>query len=417
MTTLTAFFSFFQIIMEPWIKLPCFILFYCAMVISETFSCDQTKCKFQASKTVLNCEKANCTDLPNIENPESLKVLKLGHNNIKHLAQLPDLPNLEILELSYNQISTIAPEAFSKCRLLNSIKLDHNQINSMNESIFRFANDQFKELDLSYNHIAELKYQSFPVFTTETLNLGHNKLAKIDYRVFQGMSIVVLHLEFNKLNNITSEFLGSFRNHLQKIFLQNNLITELPSNFFQDVSFNLQEINLSSNLIRKIENDTFVGDGSELPENLQIDLSRNEIAILKNNTFSSVNLKELKLDGNQFTEITAGYFGGCTTEKISLKGCNKLRIIKNGSFNNLPRLSDVDISHCGQLSVIEDGAFGMNNRITRADFSNNQLQTLSKSNCWHFTFFFGDGPFNIREGGWDLKKIVCFLTANDQIEI
>ena len=82
------------------------------------------------------------------------------------------------------------------------LKLNHNQIEEINDQFIRLSN--LKELHLDHNKLKRIDVNAFKNLNKlETLRLDYNELEEIDKRLFNGLSnLRDLHLESNKLDRI-----------------------------------------------------------------------------------------------------------------------------------------------------------------------------------------------------------------------
>ena len=188
----------------------------------------------------------------------------LSHNSIKTIGQnlFFNFIDLEILDLSHNLITgSFVPSYFSTTRL-RYLSLSNNQIRRINTSEnsvqFRWA---LTILDLSFNNLSRLSAENINDFPNlQTLRIDHNQLETLDISWFAPAQFLrSLHASGNLITHVTMSGPTAFRN-LTLINVAMNKIAQLHTEiFFQlttltklDISFN----DLTS--INPIENSTNV---------------------------------------------------------------------------------------------------------------------------------------------------------------
>lgn len=102
-----------------------------------------------------------------------------------------DLSNFRELDLSDNRLIFPAQQLQSPFKPLKSLKylnLRNNSIEHVYED-FSLAMTQLKELDLSYNLIRRVKFQSLQFHGQATeVNLNHNRITDIDFSSFVNLA-------------------------------------------------------------------------------------------------------------------------------------------------------------------------------------------------------------------------------------
>ena len=138
---------------------------------------------------------------------ESLKKLKLNHNNMQLINQshFPGLLELEELYLDHNRIGTIRAGTFSDLRKLKVLNMAHNILNMPDFIHGLFSNlGALEHLFLEHNHIGGIQSGAFVgLKELKTLDLGFNSLSSLDADVFAGLeSLEKLSLVSNSLTTI-----------------------------------------------------------------------------------------------------------------------------------------------------------------------------------------------------------------------
>jgi len=198
------------------------------------------------------------------------------------LTQIPQVNNLQILNLGFNQITQIQPNAFQGLGNLRLLDLIGNQIIQIHSNAFQGLNN-LQELHLRFNQIIQIHSNAFQgMDNLRWLDLDNNQITQIHPNAFQGL------------------------NNLRNLYLRNNQITQIHPNTFQGLG-NLQDLYLNLNQITQILPDTFQGLG-----NLRgLYLQSNQITQIHPNAFQGLNnLQHLSLRNNQITQIQPDTFQG-----------------------------------------------------------------------------------------------------------
>ena len=293
-----------------------------------------------------NFLSSNWINFMTFKNLFSLRLLDLSYNKITTLENqiFSDLENLEVLDLKNNLIEIIAGQTFANLTSLTSLVLSNNFIKNVNFSLNSLVN--LNVLSLDFNEIYAVD-SSLVINSAKLidLHLNNNKFFDIPSFVEKFPILKTLDLGENFIKNLT--ILEKFENlkYLYGLRLTENQIEHLEKNNFNHLK-NLQIINLSKNRIRAIDRETFaqnfllqairldgntiknidhvfedltnlvflnisensleIFDYENFPKNLQfLDISKNQINVIKNHNEISLNLKTLNLNYNLLTEISA----------------------------------------------------------------------------------------------------------------
>lgn len=314
----------------------------------------------------------------------SLRLLDLSNNKITSLGNsiFVDLHALEFLDLKKNLIESIAMDTFANLSSLTSLVLSHNFIKNVNFSLNSLVN--LNVLSLDFNEIYSVeKHLVTNSPKLVDLHLNNNKFFKIPTFVENFQILKFLDLGENFIKNLAD--LENFPNlkYLYGFRLTENQIEVLERNQFTHVK-NLQIVNLSKNRIRQIDRETFnnnnflqairldgnhlknidymfenltqlvflnmsenlleVFDYDNFPKNLQfLDISKNQINVIKFPNDTSQNLKTLNLANNRLTEIS-GVELPRNLEDLHLQR-NLIEKISPYTFFKKPYLKSVDLKH------------------------------------------------------------------------
>ncbi|MFA6535685.1 MAG: leucine-rich repeat domain-containing protein [Candidatus Babeliales bacterium] len=226
----------------------------------------------------------------------TLQLAGKGLQNLNGIENVPNVESIKIIDLSHNQIKSLNGSLFKRFTNLAELLLNHNLI------------EQFTSLD-GLNNLREL-------------HLTHNKLKTFDLEQLSKLYMLyVLNLGFNEISviktgdNVISKNLDSKNlnsKNLEMLFLNNNKIKELPANAFVACP-NLQALYLQNNVINNLDSKSFsrlfnirllyLYDNciTKLPANIFVDLKQLHLLYLRNNNIQifekgcDVGLDELKI--------------------------------------------------------------------------------------------------------------------------
>lgn len=111
-----------------------------------------------------------------------IRHLALDHNQINDLSKFEDLvpEEIEILDLSYNHLGQLKQETFRNFYNLRSLYLSHSDIQLDDDFVFVYLMN-LTELDVSYNNLQHLDTKIFSNLNSiELLNVDGNNLTKFD---------------------------------------------------------------------------------------------------------------------------------------------------------------------------------------------------------------------------------------------
>jgi Leucine-rich repeat (LRR) protein len=192
-------------------------------------------------------------------------------------------PALNQLILTNNKINQIEFNSFYQLSQLKILKIDYNNLTSLNNMIFNGG-----ITSLISNRISNKN------FLTDSLFLNNNFLSKIESYTFEELNMVrYIDLSFNRLQLVDLHTFTGLMN-LRTFKLNNNLISSITDNSFSTLS-QLIEIDLSHNRLSTINRGTFNG----LNSIEKISLKSNQIISFDVDSLSSLsNLKTIDVDRN-----------------------------------------------------------------------------------------------------------------------
>ncbi len=211
-----------------------------------------------------------------------LKYLKI--NSLQGLQDIPNIAKISELNLAFNRMNTIPPNAFAGLQNLTDLDLPGNQISTIQENAFKGLNN------------------------LQWLNLGGNQISTVLTYIFEGLSnLKTLWITNNKISYLPAKAFGKL-NNLKWLKLSQNQINRISINAFVGLQ-NLTDLDLSENQINRIPINiarrTPINVFAELNNLESLNLSKNQINKIPANAFVGLNkLKLLDLRNNLLSETT-----------------------------------------------------------------------------------------------------------------
>lgn len=110
----------------------------------------------------------------------NLQYLDLAYNNLTAMKNLTNLVELTYLDLSYNQIDDIELNSFASMRQLETLKLRHSGLHTIEYGSFSHKTN-LKLLDVSYNQLFYIDFNMFmSMGALRTLHLEGNNITDMD---------------------------------------------------------------------------------------------------------------------------------------------------------------------------------------------------------------------------------------------
>lgn len=202
-----------------------------------------------------------------------------------------------------------------------------------------------KNLNLSYNKIANIEPEAFVNLTfLKTLDLSNNKLEDVTLNFPDSLQHLIL-----SFNNLLKWSMNRIPINLIHLELQYNSLFDMLNTTW--LLNNLEILNASHNLIEHLP-------GQYYPSLNVLDLSNNQFSHIPRNLGEHTpNLNTLIMDHNPIDRI---YFDeAISIRRLSFQHMPILKEIHAMDFANINSSSCVDltISHCPHLSVINAGSF------------------------------------------------------------
>ncbi len=245
-----------------------------------------------------------------------------------------DLRMIETLHLTGCGIQTIREDSFEGADTIMSLKLDKNQLTSIpTEALQKLY--ELVYLYMDENRITEIKARAFVgLMNLQKISLVDNKItnhSKIDKNAFIGIghNLMELDLSFNDLKQLPSQSfgylfnLGTFRisdtqisniknssfegmTHLMTLDLSGNEGLEMHSGNLRGLELSL--VNLYLARTGMTQDSKLLGSLKRFRYLRELDLSSNDLGVIKNGTFSKLGIKHIMLEDSGITEIEPGTF-------------------------------------------------------------------------------------------------------------
>lgn len=285
-----------------------------------------TTCNCDAAKRTFDCSSMKLYKLFNLSEWESLntsgvatEIMLLDHNGIPQVPQFPTF-DVRVLDLSYNNISTIANKAFIRLKQLEVLDLSHNMLTTkeLKPQVFEGPYDPDEYL---------------PLDSLKVLRLGYNQLHSLDEDLFEHMpNLQELSLIGNtfKVIDKLSEIAIAGVHSLRSLDLSYMELNDIPEYLF-NTPLELEYLNLTGNLLTSIP--MALGYTSKLK---WLSLDENPIENIQGEHV----FPELKM-----------------LEYLSLSYITPLQIIGRGAFSQLGALKEVHICNNPHFSHLHGEAF------------------------------------------------------------
>eukprot|EP00438_Fugacium_kawagutii_P008200 Skav229043 [mRNA] locus=scaffold2828:38139:43017:+ [translate_table: standard] len=322
---------------------------------------------------------------------------------------------------------TWLPESVGRLRALQSLRLSHNRLKALPESLKQtdlrdlyVNNNQLTQvpsaisslqnlvrLDLSYNQLAALPPWLGNLGKLNRLYLQVNRIVSLPESIQQLLSLSVLMLNDNRLSQLP-ESIGQMRS-LQTLEIKGNGLRSLPQLtglqwlYYLDLSFNQLEtlppleglkglyyLFLQKNQLTKLPDSI-----GALEKLIDLNLRSNRLTRLPESILNLKWLNFLTLDNNQLTALPAS-FGNFTDLRFLSLTSNRLQSLPDSfgtlklatlhldgnRLTSIPRLRENELIVEIRASRNQLTTFPVDNmpNLQVLSLHNNQLETLSKDN-------------------------------------
>lgn len=333
---------------SPWLYSRCPKECYCVRKFSH---------RFQSNLRTVDCSNRGLIRFPPQEHlPADVQLLLLNDNRISDLPTTLNIwfPDLLYLNLAYNKIERIdsGEGAFDGLYNLRLLDLQNNRLSAL--SSFALAGMyNLQELNLGDNQLSAVVDDAFGGLPKlETLHLNGNQLAYIQRTWWQHIpTLYDLSLAGNQLRLVQADVFNSLV-HLLRLDLSGNQIFQINVFAFRDLN-SLETLQLQNNLLRGVPSDALKPLSNTLK---QLNLSKNPI---------------FRISTDSFHDLLA-------LTELSLTGMQRLRLVDEQAFNNLPKLLVLQLNDSPFFAYLHPQALNKVPSLTQLLLHNNNLTVLEE---------------------------------------
>lgn len=336
-------------------------------------------------------------------NSPTLLELDLSHNNLVEVVAgtLVGLVSMRNIDLSYNRLKKMIQVPVA----LNSIHMEHNEINQLNKKLFPSLNSLL-ELHLDHNRVTSIDEDTFStLLALNYLSLSHNNLSSVPLAALKDLtSLMTLKLDANNIQRLTRRAFGSLPTVFDLSLDQNN-ISQIADHAFEgmlqllrlNLSYNrlselngesfaglvsLQTLDLSNNWLQRLENKTHRSPMDDLLSLEVANFSSNKLSIITGKSFLAsryvpYRLSQLDLSNNLIGVLANNFADGLKrVEWLSLRN-NIINEIYPHVLSNASHLRHLDLSQ-NRIRTLKDYTFGPQMvNLTSLVLSSNKLSSLN----------------------------------------
>ncbi|KAF6086364.1 leucine rich repeat neuronal 3 [Phyllostomus discolor] len=309
---------------------------------------------FTPRSIYMDASTVDCNDLGLFSVPAGLpadtQILLLQTNNIAKIEHAIDFPvNLTGLDLSQNNLSSVANLNIRKMPRLLSVYLEENQLTELPDRCLS-----------GLSHLQELY-------------MNHNLLSAISPGAFIGLqSLLRLHLNANRLQMIDSQWFDALPN-LEILMIGENPIVRIKDMNFKPL-VNLRSLVIAGINLTEMPDDALVG-----LDNLEsISFYDNRLRKVPRVALQKVaNLKFLDLNKNPIHRIRRGDLSNMLhLKEVGINNMPELVSIDSLAVDNLPDLRKIEATNNPRLSYIHPNAFFRLPKLESLMLNSNALSAL-----------------------------------------
>ncbi|XP_054258607.1 chaoptin-like [Macrosteles quadrilineatus] len=318
------------------------------------------------------------------------KIIYLTNNSLTSMSS-----TLRTLDLSHNQLQEVPLGALCSLTGLYWINLFGNSITGLPRQ-WCLLSSTLTNLFLGENDLHELDFSLRNLTHLEWITLDHNKLRSVQ-RGSLPTSLHTLSVQHNLLADIPVRTVDQMTN-LARLFLRGNAISRIPPYSFRKKKM-LDKLDLGENRLTDLPSTWFNNSITIRDLNLEF----NNIKLLRDYTFRSLNLGRVVLGHNRLTNISGNVFAGLedSLEYVDLEGnmiesianaFTRLRVLKflYLANNKISRLQDADFrtfaAHLKALSLsgnrlyhIPNEAFKNLRQLAHLNLGYNQISEINSN--------------------------------------
>ncbi|XP_012274097.1 protein artichoke [Orussus abietinus] len=300
----------------------------------------------------------------------SLSDLSLSGNRLEVLR--PDVfqenSRLQKLDLSGNGLAQIPHAVFTGTRELRELYASHNALTELPGSLYGLT--ALRILDLSYNELNGLSPEALSSLSSLLeLKLTRNKIRELRSGAFDGLpKLSLVDLESNELMTIERGAVRALP-ELQALRLGKNLLQMIPGGAFMELPL-LRSVELQENRLREILPDAFV----DVPHLLFLNLSYNLFPDLQYVGLEGLtSLEVLDLSHNRLSRVASESLANMEWLVELKMDDNRICGILGSPFDDMPRLRVLSLRSNRMASVAENAFKKLRSNIAVLDIDGNPL--------------------------------------------
>ncbi|GFR66925.1 leucine-rich repeat neuronal protein 1-like [Elysia marginata] len=295
-------------------------------------------------------------------------------------------PRLELLDLSHNNLTSVAPadifqadlQQLSGLTLLTpvlALNASHNAIPTLHDTSFEnYAG--LLSLDLSNNAIHCVSERAFDgLESLQRLDLSHNNISALEDTLFYSLvNLLSLDLSHNQIEVVYNLHALS---SLRYLYLQhNNLHATKPAQpSLLPPMLNLSYLDLSDNPLGMSRPGMF----KTVPALTSLDISRCSISQVDSHFLQGLSLlRQLRLDENNLAAITSPVFENTSLISLSVASMPNLVNLSHNAFQGLSQLVSLNLSHNTELSFVNPYLLSPLSQLEQLDLSHCSISLLSQ---------------------------------------
>ena len=293
-----------------------------------------------------------------------LTSLSLDRNEIQSFtgSSFQGLNNLQYLSMRKCELSTISNELLGAFKKVTTLDLGENSIyNLPSADTLRRHAPNLHNLKLDHNDITSLNNGQFSGMTLTSLDLSYNKLTRLSKENFGQCNVDYLDLSSNSIIEVRDSAFVTMAPRLTSLNLAYNSVMKLPAGAFSGL-YSLQNLNLSASSLSELDKEQF-----QHTSRLHVlDISRNSLQNIPISVFHSFQfMGQLYIDGNRWhcdcqikpfrdwLKIQRNQMLlGCTVPNLNRYQCQNPRCFtpEKLAFKEIQLIEDSEIPPCEESS-------------------------------------------------------------------
>lgn len=282
-------------------------------------------------------------------------------------------PKTEVLKFTRASLQVINNGTFEKAFYLKQLDVSNNELQFLQDFAFKGATN-LTSLDLSMNRIPVLSANTFAgLVNLRFLNLGLNALTTLSVATFKAIpSLTIVRAHLNKINHIDVD---TFE-HLPYLKVIDLALNKLETLGLRLNHTDICKVSLSHNLLKSFtmtSTDTSVHNYGKC--GLGLILLKNQLTSIAID--SDFHVDELYMGANNISDIRNIRVNEGTVEYFHLDD-NQI-VLKVGDLDQYKNLHKLVVSN-NHISNIENGTFKNLDKLEELDLSRNQIHIIDFSN-------------------------------------